>query len=182
MMTDPTHLGYEVSSRLSKSTYPQIRVGFSTPSIEPVWWNLVTDENLARFGRKPSDVVEVSFSERYPGNPYTELGLAGLVHPVIGSGSAIFTEAASLSVRFITRISISTRAITTVSRTGTMSEDSCCMTCGTNHNLSSVPSIISSRSQHTLASCLKLAIRRDMESASCGNHSWVINLQRAGAQ
>jgi len=51
----------------------------------------VTEENLARFGRKASDVVEVSFSEHYPGNPYTELRLAGLFHAIIGSGSATFT-------------------------------------------------------------------------------------------
>jgi hypothetical protein len=86
------HPDEERGSRLSTSTYPQIRVGFSTPSIEPVWWNLVTYQNLTRFGRKANDVVEASFSEHYPGNPHTELRLAGLVHPVnIGSGSAMFT-------------------------------------------------------------------------------------------
>lgn len=77
-----------------------VRVGFRTPTIAPTLWDLVTDENLARFGKVQSDIRSVTYSEHYPGDPYTELGLAGPAHPVIGSGSALvsFNDGSSATI------------------------------------------------------------------------------------
>jgi len=77
-----------------------VRVGFRTPSIAPTLWELVTAENLARFGKTANDVQSVTYSEYYPGNPYTELNLAGTAHPIIGSGSALvgFKDGSSAAI------------------------------------------------------------------------------------
>jgi hypothetical protein len=67
---------------------PSVRVGFRTPKVGPIWGQLITDANLSRFGRTVNEIHSITYSEHYPGGkPYTELGLAGAAHPIVGSGS-----------------------------------------------------------------------------------------------
>jgi len=51
---------------------------------------LLTEENLSRFGMKPNDIVSVSAKFAVPGYPYEELGVASPAHPCAGSACAIF--------------------------------------------------------------------------------------------
>jgi hypothetical protein len=76
---------------LLSGSQPSVRVGFRTLKIPPSYWELMTHENLGRFGKTLADVQSVSYSSHYPGSPYAELPLAAPTHPTIGSGSAFVT-------------------------------------------------------------------------------------------
>jgi hypothetical protein len=51
-------------------------------------YDLLEDKILARFQKKREDVKSVTWSDNIGGSLYTELGVASLNHPLIGSGSA----------------------------------------------------------------------------------------------
>jgi hypothetical protein len=50
--------------------------------------DLLTDDVLKPFGKTKTDVQSVGWTDHFNDSVYTELGLAGTGHPLIGSGSA----------------------------------------------------------------------------------------------
>ena len=73
-----------------KKERKKIIVGFQLQGDKEETWDLLADENLSVLGLTYDDILKIEYSEYYPGDPYTELGIAREHHPAMGSGVAHF--------------------------------------------------------------------------------------------
>lgn len=72
------------------SARPNLKIEIRTATGFQIEYDLVSDNYLRTFGKSVDDIKDVRWADHFPGSIYTELGLAGPHHPLIGSGSGHF--------------------------------------------------------------------------------------------
>jgi len=68
--------------------FHRAKVGYKLPGKEAVMSEFPSDGDLSLLGINLSDIEDVKYSHYYPGDPYTELGVARTGHEAMGSFSA----------------------------------------------------------------------------------------------
>jgi len=67
------------------------KVGYRLPTRPARIWDFPSDDHLKTLGIRNEDILAISFSDYYPGNPYEELPIARYEHPAMGSFTAQIT-------------------------------------------------------------------------------------------
>ena len=69
-------------------TFHRAKIGYKLPDKEAEMSEFPSDKDLSLLGITLSDIEDVKYSHYYPGDPYTELGVARSGHEAMGSFSA----------------------------------------------------------------------------------------------